>query len=125
MKKTIFVLGTLMALVFLLAVPPGCYFDNEQELYGIDPNACDTTAVSYSGYIKPLIQNNCLSCHSAGAVQESTPLSTHADLKNYAELGLLVARTNDATNPMPQSGLLPECDRNKIRAWVNAGAPNN
>lgn len=125
MKKTIFVLGSLMALVFLLAVPPGCYFDNEQELYGIDPNSCDTTAISYSAYIKPLIANNCLSCHAPGTVQESTPLSTYENVRDYAELGLLVSRTNDTNTPMPQSGLLPECDRNKIRAWVNAGAPNN
>lgn len=125
MKKTLLALGTLTSLMLLLAMPSGCYFDNEQELYGIDPTACDTTAVKYSTVIKPLIDKNCISCHAPGGVQESSPLHTYEVVKLYAESGLLVSRTNDTNSPMPQSGLLPECDRNKIRAWVKRGAPND
>ena len=125
MKKTRLTLGTLASLTLLLALPSGCYFDNEQDLYGIDPTACDTTAVKYSTVIKPLIEKNCISCHSPGGVQESVPLNTYDGLKLYATNGLLVARTNDNTTPMPQSGLLPLCDRDKIRAWVKRGAPND
>ncbi len=125
MKKTLFALSTLAILMLLLALPPGCYFDNEQELYGIDPTACDTTAVKYSTVIKPLLEKNCISCHAPGGVQESVPLNTYDGVKLYATNSLLVTRTNDNTTPMPQSGLLPECDRNKIRAWVKRGAPND
>ena len=125
MKKTLLALGTLTSLMLLLALPPGCYWDNEQELYGIDPSACDTNAVKYKTVIKPLIDRHCISCHSPGGVQESVPLNTYDGLKLYATNGLLVARTNDNTTPMPQSGLLPLCDRDKIRAWVKRGAPND
>lgn len=125
MKKTLLIFGSLLALFLLLALPSGCYYDNEQDLYGIDPNACDTTLVKYSTVIKPLIERNCLSCHAPGGVQESSPLNTYEAVKFYATNNLLVQRTNDATTPMPQSGLLPLCDRDKIRAWVNRGAPND
>jgi hypothetical protein len=125
MKKTLPILGSLLALFLTLALPSGCYYDNEQELYGIDPNACDTTLVKYGTVIKPLIERNCLSCHAPGGVQESVPFNTYESLKTYATNGLLVQRTNDATTPMPQSGLLPLCDRNEIQAWVKRGAPND
>jgi len=125
MKKTFLIFGSLLSLFLLLALPSGCYWDNEQDLYGIDPNACDTTLVKYSTVIKPLIERNCLSCHAPGGVQESVPLNTYAGVKIYATNGLLVQRTNDATTPMPQSGLMPLCDRSEIRAWVNRGAPND
>lgn len=125
MKKTLLAFGMLSTLLLIFALSPGCYYDNEQELYGIDPNGCDTTSVKYSTVIKPLIEKNCVSCHAPGGVQESSPLNTHAFVKLFAENGLLVQRTNDNTSPMPQSGLLPSCDREKIRAWVNRGAPND
>lgn len=113
------------AFLLLLSLSTGCYYDNEQDLYGIDPNACDTSVVKYSTFIQPLLKDKCLSCHAPGGVQESSPLHTYEFVKLYAQSGLLVGRTNDTNSPMPQSGLLPTCDRDKIRAWVNRGAPND
>lgn len=124
MKQCVFALALLL-MGLTLVFQSACYFDNEEELYGITPGTCDTTAISYSADIKPLIEANCTVCHSPSGVQSATPVDNHADLKILADNGKLVDRTNDAGSPMPQTGLLPECERNMIRAWVNAGAPNN
>jgi len=117
--------AVLLLFGLTLAVQPACYFDNEEELYGLTTGTCDTAGIKYSVHIKPLIDANCIVCHSPNGVQSSTPLDNYADLKILADNDKLVGRTNDAGSPMPQSGLLPECDRLKIRAWVTAGALNN
>ena len=115
----------LLMLISALMIQPACYYDNEEELYGTTTNVCDTVGMSYAIDIQPIIQNNCISCHSTTGVQSSSPFELYADVKFYADNGQLVTRTNDALSPMPQTGLMSECNRLKLRAWVNAGAPNN
>jgi mono/diheme cytochrome c family protein len=109
-----------------LVLPAGCFYDNEEELYGpIDPGSCDTTAQSYQNDILPILEANCYSCHTEQNNISGNPFDTYAKLKNYVNAGRVHARINDASNPMPPTGLLPECDRAKIDAWINAGAANN
>ncbi|MBU6342117.1 MAG: hypothetical protein KGS48_11540, partial [Bacteroidetes bacterium] len=79
----------------------------------------------YSTYVSKLVSDQCLSCHIAGGSQESSPLNGFDNLKIYVNSGAFLARINDSGSPMPPSGLLPDCDRNKIQAWINAGAANN
>lgn len=112
----------LLAVGLFAAVQPSCYYDNEVDLYG---TACDTTGVRYSAEITALMANNCNSCHSQAGGTEPF-LDTYQGLKAIADPnGKLVGRTNNAASPMPPTQLLPDCDRNKIKAWVNAGAPEN
>lgn len=127
MKRTVLYLGIALGAI-LFAFPSGCYYDNEKDLYG-EAEPCDTVNVSYSGYIQPLFQNNCYKCH-----KESEPLFSGYILdgynatKTYANAGTISSRTNNAGNPMPplsEGGLLPDCDRMKLAAWIKAGAPNN
>ena len=59
MKKTLFTLGLLAGLFYALSVPTGCYYDNEEELYGGDTTACDTANMRYSVEIKQILQANC------------------------------------------------------------------
>lgn len=102
----------------------GCYYDVEEELY--PGGFCDTTAVTYAGMVKPLVQGNCAipGCHVAGG--QSPDLGTYAGVKAAADAGLLVSLAVQGNPmPMPPSGLLSACDRQRIEAWVNAGAPNN
>lgn len=124
MKKIAFAALVLM-LGLGVITQSACYYDNEQELYGVVPGACDTTGIKYSTYIKPLMDLKCTSCHAIGASQESSPMETYDNLKVYVDSGTFLSRINAATNYMPASGQLPECDRKKIEAWINAGAPNN
>ncbi|MFN4257247.1 MAG: c-type cytochrome [Saprospiraceae bacterium] len=111
----------LLLLGLVTATQQGCYYDNEVDLYG---TACDTVGVRYSSEIQTLLANNCTTCHSPAGNQEPY-LDNYANVKTAADEGKLVGRTNDASAPMPPTGLMPDCNRDKIRAWVNAGAPNN
>lgn len=101
-----------------------CFYDSEEELYGTT-GGCDTTNIRYSVEVQTLLQNNCYSCHTVNSNVSGFPFETYETLLPYAQNGQLVSRINDAGNPMPPTGLLPDCDREKIEAWVNAGAPKN
>jgi len=91
---------------------------------------CDTTDVSYSKQVLPILQDNCYSCHGQGNTAGSggIDLSTYTALKVYAQNGFLVGNVSHAPgyNPMPY-GLpeLPSCEINTITAWVNQGILNN
>lgn len=114
MKKALLLL--MMATLLLL---PGCYYDNEEELY---PNSfCDTTNITWSGAIQPLVQSSCAipGCHVPGA--QSPDLSTYTGVQaNAAAVKGVVA--DGSPFYMPPSGKLPACDQQKVRTWVDAGA---
>jgi hypothetical protein len=117
----IVLLQLLPALALLFT---GCYYDNEEELY--PSSYCDTTAVTWSLTIEPLIQAECAvpACHVAG---DQTPyLDTYTGVKAIADDGRLRGVTIDG-DPffMPSSGKLPFCRQQEIQAWLDAGAPNN
>lgn len=135
MKKTFFALGLLTGLLYALSIPSGCYYDNEEELYGPDTTACDTANMSYLNDIKPILVAKCYKCHSnANSVSQGAPA-----FENFADFRLRAAgnvdpsqkvlnRINSISIPMPplsEGGLIAECDRKKIEAWVNAGALEN
>jgi mono/diheme cytochrome c family protein len=123
MKKIIFPVFLLLAACSIFSIQESCKFDNEEDRFG--GIACDTVAVKYSAKVKSLVQTHCISCHSPGGQQESQPFTTYNDLSIYAENGTLTDRINNATSPMPPTGLLDECDRAMIDAWIKAGYPNN
>ena len=109
-----------------LMVTPSCVSNNEEELYPDQP--CDTTQVTYSGTIAPIINQNCLACHGAIAPSSGIPLEGYDNLKAVVDDERLVGalRWQDGFSPMPQEApQLPECDLDQIDVWVKAGAPNN
>jgi hypothetical protein len=115
----------LLLLLAVFAVPSGCYYDNEEDLYG-GPGGCDTTDVRYSVDVLNILENQCYSCHTTSSNVAGSPFETYSALKVYADNGKLVSLINTpGVNQMPPTGLLPECDRRKIEAWVKAGAPDN
>lgn len=108
----------------LLLLAPGCYYDNEQELY--PGSFCDTSAVTWSGTIQPLIQSSCAvpGCHVTGA--QAPDLTSYSLVKAAADNGQLrgvILQGVPFFMPAPLG--LPSCDRSKVEAWLNAGAPNN
>lgn len=114
----------LIALMALLA--SACTYDNEEDLYGNDLTNCDTTRVRYSVEVKAIFDANCARCHVPGSPQYSgIAMGTHAQISNFTQNGRLVGRINNASSPMPPSGLMSACDRARIEAWVRAGAPDN
>src|SRR5450759_293871 len=77
MKRLIIsIVSITMFLMFFVS----CYYDNEEALYPVLNNLCDTTNVTYSGTIFPILNNSCLGCHSVPATGGSILLSTYAEI---------------------------------------------
>jgi hypothetical protein len=113
-------ISSLAALLLL----PGCYYDNEEELY--PDTFCDTAIVTWSGTIEPLVQGSCAipGCHVPGG--QSPTLTSYTAVKAVADDGkLLGVVVTGMPYFMPPSGKLPACDQNKVQAWIDAGAPQN
>ena len=116
------------AIIFLLGVSfTSCYYDKEDLLY--PAGNCDTTGVTYSGTVATALQgNSCMSCHSGGAPSGNISLEGYNNVRTVALNGKLLGTISHTGGfaPMPQGGpKMNECTINKIRAWINAGAPNN
>ena len=123
-KKNIFL--TLLLLPVLLY---GCYNRNAEDLYpALVGNGCDTTAVTYTTVIKPIMDAHCATsgCH-LGATYTGYDLSGYTGIANLANNGKLVAAIeHTGPNPMPQGApKLDDCTISKIKIWINAGALNN
>ncbi len=118
---------SIALLVFLLTISlTSCYYDNEEYLYP-SPEICDTTSVSYSQHIAPIIQTNCIGCHSGVAPSGGINLTTYTDVlvKVNDNSFLNAVRYNNINSPMPPSGKMSDCNINNIAAWIHQGAQNN
>ncbi len=99
-----------------------CYYDNKEELYPEDPNACETTGLTYDKDIKAIFVNGCAvsGCHVAG--DQSPALETYDEVKNNIsriETRALVEKT------MPTSGPLASCTQSQLTQWIADGYPEN
>lgn len=105
--------------------------DNEEDLYPQDTTAvCDTTDVSYSATVKPIVAANCatVGCHAGSPAPGGYNFETHAGLLVTVTNGRLMGsiRHESGYSAMPKNASkMPDCDINQIASWVNAGAPNN
>ncbi len=129
MKKIISVISVL-GLIVLLSTTEGCYYDKAQLLY--PTSTCDTTNVTYSGTIKPVINAYCSSCHSTAAGPTSGAgyiLDTYAGFYDATVTkNRLMGSVNHASgySAMPKGGgQLTSCTLSQFQAWINAGAKNN
>jgi cytochrome c5 len=112
----------VVTVVTITSMTGGCYYDNEEYLYG----ACDTTAVTYSVNIAPIMSGSCNSCHTGAGASGGVITSTYTDLKVVAASGQLWGAVNHASgfSPMPPTGIkLGTCELNRIKAWINQGMP--
>lgn len=87
---------------------------------------CETTNVSFGAFVQPLIQAKCQGCHSGSAPQGGIDLTTYGGVRTVALNGKLYAALTRTSNWMPRGGAqLDDCSLDKIKAWVDAGAPQN
>lgn len=116
---------TAIALVLTLFAA-SCYYDNAEELYPVED--CDLSNVTYGASVAPIIDRQCLNCHSAAVSFGNVTLETYADIKQYVDNGKLLSsiKHDGSSSPMPKGGdKLSDCNINIIQTWVEAGAPNN
>lgn len=124
MKK---IYNVSMASLCLLFLTAGCFNDNIESLYPTS-NQCDTVDVSYSAIVKPILDNQCVSCHNESNASGGVDLSTYTATKTYADNGKLVSsiKQDGSASAMPQGAdKLDQCYIDRIESWVNAGAKNN
>ncbi len=95
-----------------------------------NPNAggCDTSKISLSADIQAILNTYCINCHSGSTPQGNVRLDSYTDLKIYVDNGRLVGSITWPAGyaPMPYGQpQLDSCYINKIKSWINNGAPNN
>lgn len=79
--------------------------------------------VRYNKDIKPIMDNSCIGCHSAGSFK---PLASYNDVKNNIE-GILnrIQRPNGDPGKMPQGGSLSQAQINVFIKWKADGLMEN
>jgi cytochrome c5 len=129
-SKTIAVIAIMSAIVSIVA----CTNQNKEN---ITPDTsglnCDSTGVTYAGYVKSVMDASCATsgCHSASSRSAGYDLSTYDGVKGAAtrskqstSMLLGVINHQSGFTAMPQNGAkLSECSIEKITAWVNNGEP--
>ncbi len=106
----------------------GCASDNEEDLYP-EPDACDTSAVTFSGTVTSILQNRgCIGCHGTAVAPGGVILDTYAGVQEQATNGRLFGAISHAPGytPMPLRGSkISDCEIASIKKWIDNGTPNN
>ncbi len=91
-------------------------------------DGCDTTDVTFSASVFPLIQTNCTGCHSGPTPQGGLSLTNYSQIAANATSGKLMNSLN-GTGGIPQmpSGQpeLSDCAKRTIEIWIENGTPDN
>ncbi len=126
MINKIFV-GFLLISVYLVL------FSCTKEVIDIStPDTTDTAAVkfcdtiTYSKHIKNTLSSHCTLCHVAGG-------SGPGDFTNFGEVEFAIDSRGledrvldpNALSPMPPRGGMTDEEKDQLKCWIDAGAPNN
>jgi hypothetical protein len=126
MKRLIIYFTTIALFSFSFV---SCYYDNEEALYPTLNSSCDTTNVTFSGSIVPILNNNCYSCHSnstAARNGNNIPLQNYADVVARAASVIGSIKHTGSFSPMPKSGgLIKTCSISQFDIWIKKGMLNN
>jgi|APLow6443716910_1056828.scaffolds.fasta_scaffold145890_1 hypothetical protein len=118
---------TFVAIILVLL--GSCYYDSEEALYPSLNSACDTTNVTFSGKIIPLLANNCLSCHSnatAAGSGNGIRLENYADVQTRSTAIAGSIKQTGTYSAMPKNGgKLKACLITQFDLWVSKGMLNN
>lgn len=121
----------LTTIGLLISAVISCYYDNEEYLFPEMNTTCDTTQITYTTSVAPILQQSCLSCHSnakAGNFGGNIRLEMWEDVKVRADNGSLSGSVSHqgGFSPMPKGAQkLDDCSITLIQKWIEAGSPNN
>lgn len=124
MKRLIITGCCLIAILALQS----CYYDKADLLY---PGAakCDTTGtISYSMQVVPLLQQQCLPCHTVSSPDGGIILGSYTADRALALNGKLYGSLNHASgySAMPKGrAKMSACQLATIKKWIDGGSPNN
>jgi hypothetical protein len=119
-----------LTIVMMVLLISACKHSPDDNISPDDPNnpppidtiACDSTNVTYTGVVYPILKNNCISCHGGATPAGGLDFTNYDDVAYTAESGLLLGaiRHLPGFKPMPQNGpRLSECEIALIAKWVN------
>jgi mono/diheme cytochrome c family protein len=107
----------------------GCTNDSEEALYGKpDIGNCDLTQATYALTVRPILQQNCYSCHTSSFPSGDVTLDDYTGVKKQMDNGKLLGSIKHLPGhrPMPEGGpKLSDCNIARITKWFDAGALNN
>lgn len=90
----------------------------------VDP--CDTKDISFSKHIKPLLEKRCNSCHSGNFPASGYDFTKFDIVKQRANAIYGSVNYSSGFSPMPKGqGKMVQCEIDQIKAWIDAGTPNN
>jgi len=115
------------AVLFSFVLLIGCYNDKEYMLYP-ETNCTAPVNPSYQTDIAPVINQQCVSCHSGSFASGNVILDSYTEVKKYANNGKLVGTITwtSGFSQMPKNGnKLSSCHIQAIQVWIAAGAANN
>jgi hypothetical protein len=122
---------SVIVILFTLLTVSGCYYDSEEFLYPEINNQCDTSNITFSGSVSPLLSQYCFSCHSnstSAAYGGNIKLEDYTDVRTQADNGRLLGAIQHSPgySAMPKgAGKLTDCTISSINIWIEDGSPNN
>lgn len=90
--------------------------------------SCDTAIFTYSGAVKPIIDNKCVGCHNPANLGGNIDVSSYNAVRVISLNGKLYGSVAHQIgySPMPKnSAKLSDCEIRQIQKWINAGSLNN
>ena len=120
-----------LAFIFLTLFFLGCTYSKKEVDYPL-VSSCDTVNVKFSTFFLPLLNSKCniSGCHNSTDISGGWFFDTYDGVKYIIDNGnglIVKAIEHDpSVSAMPKAGTkLSDCEINKIKAWINAGALNN
>lgn len=112
-----------ISILIIATTLQSCYNDSEEYLYG--PVTCDTTEISFSTDVTPIINSSCATtnCHVSGGSGPGD-FTQFGDLKAKVDDSSFVNRVIEQRT-MPPGTPLTDCEIQILQAWLDAGATNN
>jgi len=120
----------LFPVLMVLLAFSSCYNDKADVLYPAPAGGCDTTNVTFTNSVLPVMLQSCAlaGCHNSATASNGYVLETYNGIKSCVDAGRFMGSIHHQSGfiEMPQNApQLNDCNLTKITIWVNAGAPNN
>lgn len=127
-------LSVLVCVIGIWVGFPSCTFDNEEDKYGA---YCDSSSVTWSGSIVPILEMHCLECHAQAVAANS---GGGFEFEQYQSIKSYLDQAKDAyyssikheevngvmVNPMPKERpKMSACEIRKMEIWIEAGYLEN
>jgi uncharacterized membrane protein len=107
----------IITFIIILSITLTSCENNVEENDAVEIELCDPN-VSFINDVNPIIENNCISCHSGTQFPD---LTSYASIKNNAN----IIKAQVEARIMPIGGTLTNAEIKLISCWIDNGKPNN